>query len=91
MPVPSQMSDLSSTAGSNSPGGSEAIGTNLDNYLRAHAALIRQGSAVATSTIAAASTVDVSAADGESVVITGTATISSLGTGFAGCLRELRF
>lgn len=41
MPVPSTMSDLSTTAGSNSPAGSEAIGTNLDNYLRGHAALIR--------------------------------------------------
>lgn len=35
MPVPSTMSDLSTTAGSNSPAGTEAIGTNLDNYLRA--------------------------------------------------------
>lgn len=31
------------------------------------------------------------ASEGESVSITGSATIASLGTGFAGCLRELRF
>lgn len=91
MPVPSTMSDLSTTAGSNSPAGSEAIGTNLDNYLRAGYALIRQGDALASASIAAASTVDVSAADGQSVSITGAATINSLGTGFNGCLRELRF
>lgn len=34
---------------------------------------------------------DVANADGESVAITGTATITSLGTGFNGCYRELRF
>ena len=41
MPVPASIDDLSTTAGSNSPAGSEAIGTNLDNYLRAGYALIR--------------------------------------------------
>lgn len=34
---------------------------------------------------------DVASADAESVQITGTTGISSLGTGFAGCYRELRF
>jgi hypothetical protein len=29
------MSDLSATAGSNSPAGTEAISNSLDNYLRA--------------------------------------------------------
>ena len=32
-----------------------------------------------------------SVADGETVVITGTASITSLGTGYVGCFRELRF
>lgn len=91
MPVPNTMADLNQNAGSNYPVGSEAIGNNLDNYLRAHAALIRQSNSLATSTIASASTVNVSAADGESVQITGAATITSLGTGFVGCYRELRF
>lgn len=91
MPVPTSMSDLSTTAASNYPVGSEAIGNNLDNYLRAHASLIRQPYALASSSIASASTVNVAAANGESVQITGTTTISSLGTGFNGCLRELRF
>lgn len=35
MPVPSSMSDLSATAASNSPAGSDAIGNSLDDYLRA--------------------------------------------------------
>jgi len=91
MPVPNAMSDLSQLPGSNYPVGSEAIGNNLDNYLRAHAAMIRQSNAVASSTMPAGSTVNVSISDGESVTITGEATINSLGTGFVGCKRELRF
>ena len=42
MSVPSTVADLSATAALNSPSGSESIGTNLDDYLRAHAAIIRQ-------------------------------------------------
>jgi hypothetical protein len=34
MPVPTARTDLSTTAASNSPAGSEAIGTNADDYLR---------------------------------------------------------
>lgn len=39
MPVPTSISDLSTTASSNSPAGSETPGEG-DNYLRAHAAFI---------------------------------------------------
>jgi hypothetical protein len=41
--------------------------------------------------IASAATVDVAAADAESVQITGSTTIASLGNGYPGCYRELRF
>lgn len=44
MAVPSIITDLSSTVASNSPGGSDVIGGNLDNYLRAHAGIARQES-----------------------------------------------
>lgn len=91
MAVPNSMADLATLAGSNSPAGSEAIGNSLDNYLRAHAAIIRSTNAIASATIAAASTTDLATADGESVQVTGSATITSLGTGFAGCKREVRF
>lgn len=40
MPVPSAITDLSTTAALNSPGGSESAGT-IDDYLRQHAAFIR--------------------------------------------------
>lgn len=91
MPVPNTMADLATLAGSNSPAGSEAIGNSLDNYLRAISAILRSTNALASATIAAASTTDIGSADGESVQITGSATITSLGTGFNGCRRELRF
>lgn len=42
MSVPSTVADLSATAALNSPAGSESIGTNLDDYLRSHAAILRQ-------------------------------------------------
>jgi hypothetical protein len=85
------MSDLSLTAASNSPAGTDAIGNSLDDFLRAHAAIMRSTYALASSAIASASSIDVAAADAESVSITGTTTITSLGTGYAGCVRELRF
>lgn len=42
MPIPGSINDLDAVAANNSPGGSEPIGPNLDGYLRAHAAIIRQ-------------------------------------------------
>lgn len=42
MPVPSSRTDLSTTASSNSPPGTESVFPNLDNYLRAAFAFIRQ-------------------------------------------------
>lgn len=91
MAVPNSMADLATLAGSNSPAGSEAIGNSLDNYLRAHAAIIRSTNALASATVAAASTTDIGSADGERVTVTGSASITSLGTGFAGARREVLF
>lgn len=42
MPIPSTVSDLSATAASNYPTGAESVGPSLDDYLRSHAAIIRQ-------------------------------------------------
>lgn len=91
MPVPSSMSDLATLAGSNSPAGTEVIGTSLDDYLRAGFAIIRSTNALGASTLAAASTTDIASVTAESVEVTGAATITSLGTGFNGCRREVRF
>lgn len=91
MPVPSTMADLALAAASNSPAGSDAIGTSLDEYLRSHASILRSMRSPATSSIPSAATTTVAGSDGESVTITGTTTITSLGAGFAGCYRELQF
>ncbi|WP_157721520.1 tail fiber domain-containing protein [Stenotrophomonas sp. WZN-1] len=85
------MADLAQLASANFPTGTESIGNNLDNYLRAIQSILRSTNAVASATIAAASTTDISLADGESVQVTGSATINSFGTGYVGCRRELRF
>lgn len=42
MPVPSTIADLDPVAANNYPTGSESVGPNLDDYLRAHAAIIKQ-------------------------------------------------
>ena len=47
MGVPATLADLDSIAANNSPSGSDPIGTNLDDYLRSHAALIKQASTAA--------------------------------------------
>lgn len=91
MPVPSTMSDLFLAAASNSPAGGEAIGANLDNYLRAHASIVKSTASISSSTIASAATTNIASSDGEQVTVTGTTTITSLGTGFAGCYREVQF
>lgn len=54
-------------------------------------AILRSTNALSSSSIGAAPTVDVSTSDGESVLINGSSTITSLGTGFNGCRREVRF
>lgn len=91
MPVPSTMADLATLASSNSPAGTEIIGNNADNYFRSHAAIIRSTYAVSSATLASASTVDLASSDGERVVVSGTTTITSFGTGFVGCVREVAF
>lgn len=42
MPVPALITDLNISAALNSPAGTESIGANMDNYVRAHAAFIAQ-------------------------------------------------
>lgn len=91
MPVPTKMQDLSLTAASNFPTGGEAIGTNLDDYLRSHGSILKSTASISTSTIASAATTDIATSDAEQVTVTGTTTITSLGTGFSGCLREVLF
>lgn len=93
MPVPSAISDLSQTASSNSPAGSESP-TTADDYFRAHASFIarlRDGAGYAAeATVASAATADIGAAASLYVQITGTTTITSFGTNYNGP-RFIRF
>jgi hypothetical protein len=93
MPVPSDIADLSQTAGNNSPPGSESP-TTADDYLRAHASFIaelRDGKGLSAEVdVASAATCDIGGANSQFVRITGTTTITSLGTNYNGP-RFLRF
>lgn len=90
MPVPSTMSDLSSTAASNSPAGSESPNT-IDDYHRALSAIVRRTNSKGAD-IAAGATTDLSLTTDELITVTGSgASISSFGTMAAGIKRTLIF
>lgn len=93
MPVPSAISDLSQTAASNSPPGSESP-TTADDYLRTYAsfiALLRDGKGFTDPvTLASATTTDIGGENAMFVEISGTTTITSFGTNYNGP-RFLRF
>lgn len=89
MAIPSVMADMSTTAASNTPAGSEAP-TNADDYLRAIQGILRTTNAKGAD-IASASTTDIGAATAEFVDVTGTTTITALGTIAAGIVRTVRF
>jgi hypothetical protein len=96
MPLPSAITDLSTTAGSNSPAGSESPSL-IDDYLRTYASYIaqlRDGKLPvndAITTIASATLTDIGAATTNSVIISGTTTITGLGTVAAGARRTVKF
>jgi len=83
------MTDLSVTAASNSPQGSESP-TSGDDFLRAIQAILRTTNAKGAD-IASATTTDIGAATGEFIDVTGTTTITGLGTIAAGIVRTVRF
>lgn len=65
MPVPSTMQDLNLTAGSNYPASGETIGTGLDDYLRAHAAIVKSTASISPATIASAATTNIASSAAE--------------------------
>jgi hypothetical protein len=100
MPIPASINDLSTTAGSNSPAGSESPSL-IDDYLRTQGAFIAQlrdnkqfpgaMNDAATQIIASATLTDIGAAASNVVDIGGTTTITGLGTMAAGARRSVRF
>lgn len=89
MAVPTTMADLSTTASSNSPAGSENP-ISTDDFHRAIQAILRH-TQFKGADIASATTTNIGAATGEFVDITGTTTITGLGTIAAGIQRTVRF
>lgn len=91
MPVPTKMSDLSVTAASNSPAGTDPL-SSVDDHIRALAGIVRAEQAQAAAA-ASAATVDLGAiTTGAYLHITGTTGITSFGaTGVAGLSRTLVF
>jgi len=94
MPVPSSITDLIQTAGSNSPAGGDSVFPNLDNYIRAiesFIAVLRDGKGLSAELdVASSGTCDIGASNSPFARITGTTTITSFGTNYNGP-RFLRF
>lgn len=88
MPVPTLISSISQTPGSNGPDGATDAPSTLDNYMRAYASFIamhRDGAGFTQeATVASASTADIGAATSLYVQITGTTTITSFGANYNG-------
>lgn len=92
MAVPTRITDFSTTAGNNSPTGSESIGTSLDDYLRGYQAVTRLDLASKGADIASASpTTDLGAVGGLAHDITGTTAITAFGTVAAGVWKIIKF
>ncbi len=90
--VSSSLYSWSTTASSNSPSGATNVGSGLDDNLRQLQATVREGLAHYNSVaVASAGTVDLGAQTGNSLVISGTTTITSFGTVSAGIAKIVRF
>jgi len=91
MPVPSVITDLSVIAASNSPAGSDSIGTSLDDYLRSVQAIVKREQSQGAAIASASTTAIGGNTDGNYLHITGTTTITSFGTVAAGISRTVIF
>lgn len=89
--VAADLKTWSTTASSNSPIGSTAVGTGLDDNLREIQKVVRQDLANKGADIIAASTTDLGAVPGSMHDITGTTTITGFGTVSAGIIKWVKF
>lgn len=89
--VDSLFTSWSTNAASNKPTDSTVIGSGLDDNLRQIQATVRQFLGSVSSDIASAATVDLSSVPGNHTNITGSVTITSLGTVDAGIWKTLNF
>lgn len=89
--VAADLKTWSATASSNSPAGSTAVGTGLDDNLREIQKVVRQDLANKGADIIAATTTDLGAVPGSMHDITGTTTITGFGTVSAGITKIVKF
>jgi microcystin-dependent protein len=89
--VAATLADWSSTTASNSPTGGTSVGTGLDDNLREIQGVVVRGLSHKGSDIASATTTDIGAVEGLMHDITGTTTITGLGTVRAGIIKVLKF
>lgn len=89
--VNTNLASWSTSEASNSPAGSTAISTNLDDNLRQIQATVRKYLATKGSDLASGTTTDLSTTDGNFIDITGTTTITGFGTLSAGMWKVLQF
>jgi len=89
--VAATLAGWSSTTGSNAPSGATSIGTGLDDNLREIQGVIVRGLSHKGADIASATTTDIGAVEGLAHDITGTTTITGLGTVRAGIWKVLKF
>jgi hypothetical protein len=89
--VADTLAEWLSTTASNAPAGSASIGTGLDDNLREIQGVVVRGLSHKGSDIASATTTDIGAVEGLMHDITGTTTITGLGTVRAGILKVLKF
>jgi hypothetical protein len=87
--IASTLASWSTTEASNSPNGSTTIGGGLDENLRMIQAVVRQQAD--TGTIASAATTDLSTVANRFITVSGTVTITGLGTLSAGMSKWLIF
>jgi hypothetical protein len=85
------LASWSSTSASNSPAGTTAIGTGLDDVLREIQGVVVRGLSHKGADIASAATTDLGAVEGTFHDITGTTTITSFGTVRAGIWKVIKF
>lgn len=85
------LAEWSSTSGSNAPSSSTSVSTNLDDNLRELQGVVVRGLSHKGNDIASATTTDIGAVEGLAHDITGTTTITGLGTVRAGILKILKF
>jgi len=81
----------SGTASSNQPQGSTTVGTNVDDNFQTIQAVIKNYVAGAPANMASATTLDLSTATSNYVNVTGTTTITGLGTEASGIPYRLKF